>query len=275
MRTIAAKTVTGTVKRLCIEANLELRSDVVKALRAALKQEAAPRARRCLRAIIDNAAAARRKKLAICQDTGLPSVFIELGSDAHIAGDLAAAVRKGIEQGYAAGYFRKSIVPDPLKRGIPGFVPGVLHTDIVRGSRMKITVLAKGFGCENKSSLRMFNPTAQPSEIGEFVVNTVKAAGADACPPYVIGVGIGGTADYACLLAKKALLRRLGAPSRFRSFEKEFLRAINKLAIGPMGMGGKTTALAVAIEAAPTHIAGLPVAVSISCHALRSAAAVV
>lgn len=275
MRTVAASTIAETVKELCLQANLRLRPDVVKALRGAVRRESG-RAKRCLAAVIENAAAARKNALPICQDTGFPTVFIELGQEVHVAGDLGKAVNKGIREGYAAGYFRTSIVPDPLRRGKPRFVPGCLHTDVVPGNRIKITVLPKGFGCENKSRLKMLNPTARPEHIREFVVDTVREAGADACPPYVVGVGIGGTADQACLMAKKALVRPIGASrSRTAAFEREILRGINALDIGPMGLCGKTTALAVQVEAAPTHIAGLPVAVSISCHALRSATAVI
>jgi fumarate hydratase subunit alpha len=162
-------------------------------------------------------------------------------------------------------------VSDPVKRGSPGFTPAVIHTDIVKGGRIRISVLPKGFGCENKTKLRMLNPTAGPGEIRKFVVEAVREAGVDACPPYVVGVGIGGTAELACLMAKKALL---GKPGKGK-LEKELLREINRLAIGPFGLGGKTTCLWVAVRGFPTHIAGLPVAVSISCHALRSASAAI
>ncbi|MDD5347670.1 MAG: fumarate hydratase [Candidatus Omnitrophica bacterium] len=278
MRSIPSRKITDAVSRLCMQANFELRRDVLRALRRAQAAEKNSRARRMLEAIVTNAAVARRERLAICQDTGLPVVFVELGQDARVAGDLKKAIVKGVEEGYRKGCLRDSIVGDPLKRGRPGFTPPVLHIDIVPGNKITLAVLPKGFGCENKTQLAMFNPTASWRRIKDFIVGAVKAAGPDACPPYVVGVGLGGTAEYACLLAKKALLRKIARPrlqgaGSTRRLEKELLAAINKLGIGPMGLGGATTALAVSIGTYPTHIAGLPVAVSISCHALRSAKA--
>ncbi|MDP3731937.1 MAG: fumarate hydratase, partial [Candidatus Omnitrophota bacterium] len=217
----------------------------------------------------------------ICQDTGLPTVFLEIGQDVKIKGDLTRAINKGVEEGYRRGYLRSSIINNPLSRGKPGYSPAVIHTEIVGGNRLKITVLPKGFGCENKAQLKMFNPTAKISEIDKFIVDAVKSAGPDACPPYVIGVGIGGTADYACFLAKKALLRRVDSrwsivnSQKIRKLEQELFKEINKLNIGPMGLGGEATCLGVNIETYPAHIAGLPVAVNISCHALRSATKVI
>jgi fumarate hydratase subunit alpha len=205
----------------------------------------------------------------------MPVVFLEVGQEVKIVGDLKAAVHKGVELGYKKGYLRNSIVSDPLLRGSSQYSPVVIHTDIAKGNKLKITVLPKGFGCENKTQLKMFNPTAKISEIKKFIIEAVKNAGPDACPPYVVGVGIGGTADYAAFLAKKALLRRLNAIryTLYAKLESDLLKEINKLNTGPMGLGGKTTALAVNMETYPTHIAGLPVAVNISCHALRSASA--
>jgi fumarate hydratase subunit alpha len=274
MRIIAAQKITDTVGRLCLKANFELRPDVLAALKEAHRREPVRRAKTALKAVIDNAERARKEKLAICQDTGLPCVYIEIGRDAHIAGDLNLAIHKGISQGYRKGYFRNSVVKDPLERTASGYIPGLLHIDMVQGPKVKITVLPKGFGCENKTQLKMFDPTAKVEEIERFIVDAVKAGGPDACPPYVIGVGIGGTSDHACLLAKKALLRKIDS-RRSTKLEKETLSRINKLYIGPMGLGGKATALAVHIELCPTHIAGLPVCVNISCHATRSAAAVI
>jgi fumarate hydratase subunit alpha len=209
----------------------------------------------------------------------LPVVFLEIGQDVQfVGGDLNKAVHKGIKLGYKKASLRNSIVLNPLERSNPKFSPGVIHIELIKGSRVKITVLPKGFGCENKSQLKMFNPTARVDEINKFIIEAVKSAGPNACPPYVVGVGMGGTADYASLLAKKALLRKLKTQSAKRKtktqnlkLEKDLLVSINKLDIGPMGLGGKTTALAVNILTYPTHIAGLPVAVNISCHALRSA----
>ncbi|HOU36398.1 MAG TPA: fumarate hydratase [Candidatus Omnitrophota bacterium] len=274
MRLIAAQKITDTVARLCVKANIELRPDVLSALRRARSLETTARAKSILKAIIDNAAIARRKKLAVCQDTGLPCVYIELGRDVRVRGDLNRAVNQGIEKGYRLAYLRNSVVRDPLGRGTSGYSPGIVHIDLVKGGRIKITVLPKGFGCENKSRLMMFNPTAGMDDIKRFIVDTVRTAGPDACPPYVVGVGIGGTADLACLLAKKALLRNIGAHHSSR-LEEDILAAVNRLNIGPMGLGGRTTALAVRIETHPTHIAGLPVSVNISCHATRSATATI
>jgi len=288
MRTVTTETIKKTVADLCLEANLFLRRDVLAQLKAAYAKEKNKKAKNILGAIVKNASIAAREKLAICQDTGMPIVFLEVGQGVKIAGDLKSAINKGIESGYREGYFRDSVIRDPLSRGRPAYQPAVIHADIARGNKLKITVLAKGFGCENKSALKMFRPTAGLEEIKEFIVQSVEGAGPDACPPYIVGVGIGGTADYAALLAKKALLRKVTTSlPRFRSgfpsvarhrvtskLEQELLKEINRLNIGPMGLGGKYTCLAVNIETYPTHIAGLPVAVNINCHALRSATAI-
>jgi fumarate hydratase subunit alpha len=284
MRKININTITQMIIQLCAEANLELRRDVLFALKVEYRKETNARAKKILMEIIDNAGIAEREKLAICQDTGLPIVFLEIGQNVQfIGGDLNKAVQKGIELGYKKASLRNSIIADPLNRGKSKFSPGIIHTEIVKGSRLKIAILPKGFGCENKSALKMFNPTVSLEEIERFIIDTVKTAGPDACPPYVVGVGIGGTADYAGYLAKKALLRKIRNPkseirnkSKFPNLqisklERDLLANVNKLNIGPMGLGGKTTALAVNIQTYPTHIAGLPVAVNISCHALRSA----
>jgi len=297
MKTIKAISIRKAVADLCVKASVVLRADVLAALKRALAREKNMRARHLLQVIIDNAVCARARGLAICQDTGMPVVFLEVGTNVKISGDLKSAVNRGVEDGYRLGCLRDSIVRDPLSRGKPEYAPAVIHIDIVPGSILKISVLPKGFGCENESQLKMFKPTAGIEEIKKFIIEAVRAAGPDACPPYILGVGIGGTADYACLLAKKALLRKLTTndgrrttddPStalgasvrrttederRTTNLERELLRAINNLNIGPMGLGGATTALAVHIETYPTHIAGLPVAVNISCHALRSASA--
>jgi len=270
MKVITTNKIRDTVAALCIQANTVLRKDVLSGLKAAYFKEADRRAKDVLRAIIDNASIAAKEKIAICQDTGLPVVFLEIGQGVKITGDLKRAINKGVEEGYRRGYLRNSIISNPLSRGKPGYSPAIIHTEIVSGNKLKITVLPKGFGCENKAQLKMFNPTAKIKEIEKFIVETVESAGPDACPPYIVGVGIGGTADYAMFLAKKALLKPV--TRRFSKLEADLLKEINKLNIGPMGLGGKATCLGVNIETYPTHIAGLPVAVNISCHALRSAA---
>jgi len=269
MRLITADKIRNAVAELCIRANLVLRKDVLSGLKSAYSRETNKRAKDILKAIINNAYIARKEKLAICQDTGLPVVFLEIGQEVKINGNLTRAINKGVEEGYKRGFLRNSIINDPLLRGKPGYSPVVIHIDIVRGNSLRITILPKGFGCENKTQLKMFNPTAKISEIERFIVDLVKSAGPDACPPYIVGVGIGGTADYAMFLAKKALLKPVRR--RFSKLEQGLLRKINKLNIGPMGLGGETTCLGVNIETNATHIAGLPVAVNISCHALRSA----
>ncbi len=287
MRTIESEKIAVAVAALCLKANCSLRSDILKKIKSACKNEANKKARAALQAIIRNAEIAHRKKIAICQDTGLPIVFLEIGQDVRIKGDFKKAINRGIVKGYKSGNFRESIVCNPLLRDKSSYQGAIIHTDIVRGSRLKITVMPKGFGCENKSVLRMFLPTASIEEIKDFVVETVKSAGPDACPPYVVGVGIGGGAEFASLLAKKALLRKelIQERNTLRSralpltgdlsfLERDLLNRINKLEIGPMGLGGRTTALSVNLETYPTHIAGLPVAVNLSCHALRSATSI-
>lgn len=287
MREIKAELIKNTVAQLAQRANFVLRADVRRALHSSFRQETDSRAKRILKAIADNARIASSGRLAICQDTGLAVVFAEIGQEVRITGgSLTDAINKGINLGYRQGYLRDSIIKDPISRGKPDFIPAVIHTDIVSGKRLKLTVLPKGFGCENKSQVKMFNPTVSPGAIKEFIVQAVKDAGPDACPPFVVGVGIGGTQDYACLLAKKALLRKIRNQkseirnkfkiqnSKLYKLEKEIYLEINRLDIGPMGLSGKTTCLGVNIEIYPTHIAGLPVAVNISCHALRSATGV-
>ena len=293
MREIRAAKITQAVTELVKRANFSLRKDVLLALRKAYRREKNRRARTIFKAILDNAAYAQKENLAICQDTGMPVVLALIGQDLKISGNLKAAINSGIEAGYKKYSLRKSIVIDPLLRGKSGFSPCILHIDIVSGNKIELILLPKGFGCENKSQLKMFKPTASIEEIKQFIVEAVKSAGPDACPPYVIGVGIGGTADYASWLAKKALLKRIKPqrePQRAQrglspkgtvpgffglpGLERELLFEINNLNIGPMGLGGRTTALAVNIQTFPTHIAGLPVAVNISCHALRSASVI-
>jgi len=275
MREISAGKIGETVTELCLKANFELRRDILKALKMALKKETDMRAKNILRVIVENARLAKAKRVAICQDTGLVSIYLEIGSDVLIKGDLEEALHKGVEDAYKKGYLRKSVVEDSLTRKNTNTnTPCIINVNFVKGDRLKITVFPKGFGSENKSAIKMLNPTASEKEIIDFILDVVKNAGPDACPPLVLGVGIGGTFDYAAALSKKALLRPIGTKSakkRFRVLEKDILKAVNSLGIGPMGLGGKTTALGVNIEEFPTHIAGLPAAVSVSCHATRSA----
>lgn len=276
MRKIYTQEITKAVAELCIQANTNLRRDVYRELTASLSRENNRRARRILKVLLENADCARKFKLAICQDTGLAYVFVEMGQGVQICGgDFIKAINKGIEQGYRKGGLRNSVIAHPLKRKtIPGFSPGVVHLEMVRGRHIQLTVLPKGFGSENKTALEMFNPTEGIDKIRDFVVQKVREAGPDACPPFIIGVGIGGGSDQATLLAKRALLRPINRrnPDRLlANLERELLDEINRLGIGPIGLGGRTTCLGVSILSHPTHIAGLPVAVNISCHALRSA----
>jgi fumarate hydratase subunit alpha len=279
MRIITARKVTAVVKDLCLQANRSLRPDVLRLILSAYAKETNRRAKKILEAIIDNARIAAKEKLAICQDTGMPQVFAQIGQGLSIKGDLNKAIQKGIDEGYKKGYFRSSVVGDPLKRGKPQYGPAIIHIEVDNSNKLRLSVLPKGFGCENKTQLKMFNPTVKIEEIKKFIVEAVRLAGPDACPPYIIGVGIGGTADYACFLAKKALLQKVITSSRHHvtslitKLEEDLLRDINRLNIGPMGLGGMTTCLGIKILTYPTHIAGLPVAVNISCHALRSATA--
>ena len=276
MREINVSRIREAVTELCLKANFELRRDVLKSLRSALSKETSPRARNLLKALVENAALAKKKRIAICQDTGFVSVYIELGSSVMLSGgDLTEAVNNGIEDAYRKGYLRKSVVGSPfIRKNTNTNTPSVIHVDIVEGERIKITVSPKGFGSENKSSIKMFRPTASWDQVKDFILDVVKKAGPDACPPLILGIAIGGTFDHAAYLAKKALLRPIDKknPKRHISIlEKEIFKSANALKIGPMGLGGKTTVIGVNIEEFPTHIAGLPVAVSVSCHATRSA----
>jgi len=279
MRKINISLIKKTVEELCAKANFDLRPDVLKALRRALKDETNRRAQEILSAIIKNAQLAKKNKLAICQDTGLPIVLLEIGQKVNISGgNLKSAISQAIASGYRKASLRNSVIADPLIRKNPQFGPAIIHTEIVSGEKIKITILPKGFGCENKSQLKMFLPMTGLTEIKKFIIEAVKKAGPDACPPYVVGVGIGGAPEATLLLAKMALLRSLSRKKpkrRIAALEKDLLQKINRAKIGPMGLGGKTTALAVNILTMPTHIAGLPVAINISCHALRSASKII
>lgn len=277
MRNIDAKVIEDTVARLCIEANLRLPPDVISAIERAEKAEPWDGAKRILSLLGDNVRIASEKTLPVCQDTGMACVFVELGQDVHIDGDFEEAVNNGVRRGYGEGYLRKSVVCDPLRRVNTGDnTPALLTVKLTRGDKMRITVMPKGFGSENMSALKMLKPADGVEGVKNFVLETVEKAGANPCPPIIVGVGIGGSFDKAAYLAKHALLRPVDEPNPdeyYAALESELLDKINALGIGPQGFGGKTTALAVLIEAMPTHVAGLPVAVNISCHATRRASA--
>lgn len=277
MRSIDSKVIEDTVARLCIEANLRLPPDVINAIESAEKAEPWDGAKRILSLLGDNVRIASEKTLPVCQDTGMACVFVELGQDVHIDGDFEEAVNNGVRRGYGEGYLRKSVVCDPLRRVNTGDnTPALLTVKLTRGDKMRITVMPKGFGSENMSALKMLKPADGVEGVKNFVLETVEKAGANPCPPIIVGVGIGGSFDKAAYLAKHALLRPVNEPNPdeyYAALESELLDKINALGIGPQGFGGKTTALAVLIEAMPTHVAGLPVAVNISCHATRRASA--
>ena len=277
MRSIDSKVIEDTVARLCIEANLRLPPDVINAIERAEKAEPWDGAKRILSLLGDNVRIASEKTLPVCQDTGMACVFVELGQDVHIDGDFEEAVNNGVRRGYGEGYLRKSVVCDPLRRVNTGDnTPALLTVKLTRGDKMRITVMPKGFGSENMSALKMLKPADGFEGVKNFVLETVEKAGANPCPPIIVGVGIGGSFDKAAYLAKHALLRPVDEPNPdeyYAALESELLDKINALGIGPQGFGGKTTALAVLIEAMPTHVAGLPVAVNISCHATRRASA--
>lgn len=277
MRSIDSKVIEDTVARLCIEANLRLPPDVINAIESAEKAEPWDGAKRILSLLGDNVRIASEKTLPVCQDTGMACVFVELGQDVHIDGDFEEAVNNGVRRGYGEGYLRKSVVCDPLRRVNTGDnTPALLTVKLTRGDKMRITVMPKGFGSENMSALKMLKPADGVEGVKNFVLETVEKAGANPCPPIIVGVGIGGSFDKAAYLAKHALLRPVNEPNPdeyYAALESELLDKINALGIGPQGFGGKITALAVLIEAMPTHVAGLPVAVNISCHATRRASA--
>ncbi|MDR3120115.1 MAG: fumarate hydratase [Clostridiales bacterium] len=279
MREISADLVVETVRALCIEANQTLPADVSRRISACREREPWPSARATLEILGQNAEIARDEQVPLCQDTGMACVFLEVGQDVHIFGmGLREAVDEGVRRGYADGALRKSIVADPLRRAnTRDNTPAMLHTDIVPGDRLTVTVAPKGIGSENMSRLVMLPPSAGEAGVKDFVVETVRLAGPNPCPPVVVGVGIGGSFDLVAALAKKALLRPLDSPNPdafYAGIEAELLGRINALGIGPQGFGGKTTALGVNIEVYPTHIAGLPVAVNINCHVTRRAHAV-
>ena len=280
MRDIEAQEVTKTVSQLFQEANFVLSDDVLASLRQARENEESPVGREVIDRILENAKISAGEKMPLCQDTGTAVVFLELGQDAHIVGgDLYTAVNEGVRQGYDKGYLRKSMVRQPYSQRVntKDNTPAVIHTDVVSGDRLRIIVLLKGGGAENMARLAMLPPARGRQGVIDFVVKAVDEAGSNPCPPVIVGVGIGGTAEKATLLAKKTLLRKVGEPNpdaEVAELEKDILRRVNNLGIGPMGYGGRITALAVHIEVFPAHIASLPVAVNLQCHSARHKEAV-
>jgi hydrolyase, tartrate alpha subunit/fumarate domain protein, Fe-S type len=273
MREIDSSLISEVVARLCIDANYHLPPDMKKQIISSSKEESWETASIILDQIIENFNIADENLQPICQDTGLACVFLSIGQDVHIKGNLEEAVNEGVRKGYSQGYLRKSVVSDPLKRVNTGDnTPAMIYYDICPGDKIKITVAPKGFGSENMSQIKMLKPSDGIEGVKDFVIKVVEDAGPNPCPPIVVGVGIGGTFDKAAYLAKKALMRPVdqrNSEDFYAELEEELLEKINALGIGPQGFGGKTTALAVNIEKFPTHIAGLPVAVNINCHVTR------
>ncbi|WP_227766269.1 fumarate hydratase [Zhaonella formicivorans] len=274
MKLITYQTIVAEVKKLCIEANYFLGDDVKTALKTAWHNEISPLGKEILSALYRNSLIASEEQVPICQDTGTAVVFLEIGQDVRIEGGyIYDAVNEGVRQGYTEGYLRKSMVNHPLcRRNTGDNTPAIIHAEIVPGNQLAITVAPKGGGSENMSALAMLTPSAGWTGVKQFVIETVRKAGANPCPPLIVGVGIGGNFEKAALLAKKSLLREVGSPNRdaeLAELEKELIKEINNLGIGPQGFGGSVTALAVHIELYPCHIASLPVAVNLNCHVAR------
>lgn len=274
MREIHASVVTDAVKKLCIEANLELEPDVLRAFDRALARERSPAGRQVLEILKENAEVARTRRIPYCQDTGVVVCFVELGQDVHVVGGgLEAAINEGVRQGYREGYLRASMVRSPFDRVNTGDnTPAVIHVEVVEGATLRLMLMAKGGGCENRSKFRMLTPAEGLEGVKAWILECLRTAGPDACPPLIAGVGVGGTFEKAALLSKKALFRELGSPNPdpfLDALERELLERANRLGIGPQGYGGDTTALGIHILTYPCHITSLPVAVTIECHAHR------
>ncbi len=273
MREIQASQVTEAVKRMCIKGNVDLPCDVASCIEKRMAEEDWRPAKEILERIVENYRLAAETGKPICQDTGMAVVFVEIGQDVHVNGNLEEAINEGVRQGYREGFLRKSVVADPIDRVNTGDnTPAVIYYEIVPGDELVISIAPKGFGSENMSRVAMLRPSDGLQGVVKFIIETVEKAGPNPCPPVVVGVGVGGTFEKAAMMAKKALLRPLDEKNPdpvYDALENELLETINKLGIGPQGFGGKTTALAVNIEKFPTHIAGLPVAVNISCHVTR------
>ena len=278
MREIPASLITETVARLCMEANRHLPQDVACALESAAQTEPFVPAKDILDVLVRNFGIARETSMPICQDTGMAVVFAEVGQDVHIIGDFEAAIHEGVRRGYVEGLLRKSVVGDPLRRVNTGDnTPAIIHTRLVPGDQVKLTVAPKGFGSENMSRLGMLAPAAGVEGVKQFVLETVKLAGANPCPPMVLGVGVGGDFERVAQMAKEALMIPLGQANPdpyYAALEAELLDLVNRTGIGPQGLGGATTCLGLHIIAGATHIAGLPVAVNVSCHVTRHQSAV-
>ena len=273
MRIINSNKITEEVKKLCIEGNIFLGEDVIKSFEENLNKEESQRGRDVLNILIENAKIAREKEIPLCQDTGMAVFFVDVGQEVMVEGDtLTDAINKGVSEGYTEGYLRKSVV-SPLSRiNTQDNTPAIIHYDMVKGDKIEIKYAPKGFGSENMSKSKMLKPSDGIEGVKKFILDTVSEAGPNPCPPIVVGVGIGGTLDKCAQIAKKALFRNVGEHSEdefIADLEKEMLVKINNLGIGPQGLGGNTTALAINIETFPTHIAGLPVVVNINCHAAR------
>ena len=279
MREIKTETIIEEVKKLCIKANLYLADDMKQRIDQAEKNEKSALGRQVIGQLVENMKVADENKIPICQDTGMAVFFIKVGQEVHFDGNLTEAINEGVRQGYTDGYLRKSVVSDPLiRKNTKDNTPAIIHYDIVPGDKLEITIAPKGFGSENMSRQFMLKPADGIEGVKNAVITTVKEAGPNACPPFVVGVGIGGDFEYSAILAKKALTRNLDKRSELphiKELEDELLASINSLGIGPAGLGGSTTALAVNIETYPTHIAGLPVAVNMCCHVNRHASAII
>lgn len=273
MREIDSKIITKEVKKLCIEGNIYLGDDVIKSFKENLEKEKSDLGKDILSILIENAQIAKETHIPLCQDTGMAVFFVEIGQEVMIKGDtLTDAINKGVSEGYTDGYLRKSVVSPITRINTKDNTPAIIHYEMVKGDKIKIQYAPKGFGSENMSQLKMLKPSDGIEGVKEFIVKTVSEAGPNPCPPIVVGVGIGGTVDKCAQIAKKALFRDIGTHSEdemIADLEKEMIKKINDLGIGPQGLGGNTTALAVNIETFPTHIAGLPVVVNINCHSAR------
>ena len=273
IREISAQEITRRVRDLCIEANIVLADDLIEAYKKGYEREESPLGKDIFTQLLENARIAAEERIALCQDTGLAVVFVEMGQDVHIVGgDLTASINEGVRQGYRDGYLRKSSLDPLIRKNFGDNTPAIIHTEIIPGDKLKLTVVTKGFGAENMSRVVLFAPAVGIEGVKQFVVQRVELAGANACPPVIVGVGIGGNLEKAAIIAKKSLLRPIGqrhSRPEIARLEGELLEDINKLGIGPQGLGGTVTALDVHIETYPTHIGSLPVAVNLQCHCHR------